>query len=199
MKEKIKELRAILPIPLLEAKQLLETNDNDIEMCVYLYKAKAIKEITQATGCDSKIAEEYYNREKYDINRAISFISDLLYDQNYEPIVGINHTSLQHIKDWMYWMNKEDFAYSLSYPQLSKAIETMLMINSLVKIAILLDKVKKSYDKIFEGYSNSNSIEDYIKRNQILDNDIDFQRANEQIPLQVSFIEKEVSKHWRNT
>lgn len=199
MKQKIQELRAILPIPLLEAKQLLENNGNDVETCVYLYKAKAIKEIMDATSCDSKVAEEYYTREKYDINRAISFIRDLIYDQNYQVIAGVNHNSLVYVKDWIHVMKSNDFAVSLNYPQLNKAIETMLLIKSLSKIAQLLDKVKKSHDLIFAGYSNASSIEDYIKRNRVLDNNEYFQIANEQIPLQVSFIENEVSKHWRNT
>lgn len=199
MKQKIQELRAILPIPLLEAKQLLENNENDVETCVYLYKAKAIKEIMTATDCDSKLAEEYYEREKYDINRAISFIRDLIYDQNYQAIDGVNHNSLAYVKDWIHVMKSNDFAVSLNYPQLNKAIETMLLIKSLSNIAQLLDTVKKSHDLIFAGYSNASSIEDYIKRNRVLDNNEYFQIANEQIPLQVSFIENEVSKHWRNT
>lgn len=199
MKQKIQELRAILPIPLLEAKQLLENNGNDVETCVYLYKAKAIKEIMTATDCDSKLAEEYYEREKYDINRAISFIRALIYDQNYQAIDGVNHNSLAYVKDWIHVMKSNDFAVSLNYPQLNKAIETMLLIKSLSNIAQLLDTVKKSHDLIFAGYSNASSIEDYIKRNRVLDNNEYFQIANEQIPLQVSFIENEVSKHWRNT
>lgn len=199
MKNKITELRAVLPIPLMEAKQLLEANNLDVETCVYLYTAKAIKEITNATGCDSKMAEEYYKREKYDINRAISFINDAIYDENYKPIEGIDHTSLQSIKDWIYLMEKEDFAYSLSYSHLSKTWETMALLPKLQSIGELLQKVKKSYDFIFEGYNSLNSIEDFIKRNRKLDDDVDFQIANEQIPLQLHYIKDEVARHWRNT
>lgn len=199
MKNKITELRAILPIPLMEAKQLLEANNLDVETCVYLYTAKAIKEITNATGCDSKMAEEYYKREKYDINRAISFINDAIYDENYKPIAGIDHTSLQSIKDWIYLMEKEDFAYSLSYSHLQKTWETMALLPKLQSIGGLLQKVKKSYDIIFEGYNSLNSIEDFIKRNRKLDDDVDFQIANEQIPLQLHYIKDEVARHWRNT
>lgn len=199
MKNKITELRAILPIPLMEAKQMLEANNLDVETCVYLYTAKAIKEICEATGCDSKMAEEYYKREKYDINRAISFINDAIYDRTYKAIEGINHDSLQSIKDWIYLMEKEDFAYSLSYSHLQNTWETMALLPKLKPIGELLQKVKKSYNIIFEGYSDSSSIEDFVKRNRNLDDDETFQIANEQIPLQLHYIKDEVARHWRNT
>lgn len=199
MKNKIIELRAILPIPLMEAKQLLEANDYDVETCVYLYTAKAIKEITTATGCDSQMAEEYYKREKYDINRAISFINDAIYDQNYKPISGIDHISLQYIKDWIYLMEKEDFAYSLSYSNLHQTIETMRLLPKLKDMAELIAQTKATYNIIFEGYTDASSIEDFVKRNRELDDDKNFQLANEQIPLQLHYIKDEVSRHWRNT
>lgn len=199
MKNKIIELRAILPIPMMEAKQLLEANDNDVETCVYLYTAKAIKEICTATGCDSKMAEEYYKREKYDINRAISFINDAIYDKNYQPISGIDHTSLQYIKDWIYLMEKEDFAYSLSYSNLQQTVETMYLLPKLKEIGEMIAKTKTSYNLIFDGYTNASPIEDFIRRNRKLDDDLHFQVANEQIPLQLHYIKDEVSRHWRNT
>lgn len=66
MKEKIIELRKILPIPMGEAIQLLKENDNDIEKCAYLFIAKSIKEIQTLTGCDEAMANQYYKAEKYD-------------------------------------------------------------------------------------------------------------------------------------
>lgn len=198
MKNKIIELRSILPIPLMEAKQLLEANDGDIETCVYLYKAKAIKQIIEATGCDSKKAEYHYQKEKFDINRAISMINDEIYDLNYKTIEGVDKTSLQFVKDWVYVMETENFAYSLSYSYLRKAIETMFLIPKLEEVAKMLQKSKNIYDIIFEGYNDDKPLEEFVRLNRKLDDEIDFQVANTQIPLQVLFIKNEVSRHWRN-
>lgn len=198
MKNKIIELRSILPIPLMEAKQLLEANDGDIETCVYLYKAKAIKQIIEATGCDSKKAEYHYQKEKFDINRAISMINDEIYDLNYKTIEGVDKTSLQFVKDWVYVMETENFAYSLSYSYLQKAIETMFLIPKLEEVAKMLQKSKNIYDIIFEGYNDDKPLEEFVRLNRKLDDEIDFQVANTQIPLQVLFIKNEVSRHWRN-
>lgn len=198
MKNKIIELRSILPIPLMEAKQLLEANDGDIETCVYLYKAKAIKQIIEATGCDSKKAEYHYQKEKFDINRAISMINDEIYDLNYKTIEGVDKTSLQFVKDWVYVMKTENFAYSLSYSYLRKAIETMFLIPKLEEVAKMLQKSKNIYDIIFEGYNDDKPLEEFVRLNRKLDDEIDFQVANTQIPLQVLFIKNEVSRHWRN-
>lgn len=198
MKNKIIELRSILPIPLMEAKQLLEANDGDIETCIYLYKAKAIKQIIEATGCDSKKAEYHYQKEKFDINRAISMINDEIYDLNYKTIEGVDKTSLQFVKDWVYVMETENFAYSLSYSYLRKAIETMFLIPKLEEVAKMLQKSKNIYDIIFEGYNDDKPLEEFVRLNRKLDDEIDFQVANTQIPLQVLFIKNEVSRHWRN-
>lgn len=198
MKNKIIELRAILPIPMLEAKQLLEQNNYDVETCVYLYKAKAIKEITKATGCDSKQAEYHYQKERFDINRAISMINDEIYDQNYEPIKGVNHENLQFVKDWLYAMESKDFAYSLSYKHLQNAIDTMLLIPKLKEIGNLLQKAKNIYSYIFDNYNDNKPLEEFVRLNQRLDNEPDFQIANSQIPLQIFFIKDEISRHWRN-
>lgn len=88
MINKVKELRTLLPIPINEAMQLLKDNDGDIEKCVYLFKAKAIRDICDLAGCDAEIAQQHYETEKYDFNRTVSSIREAIYDQNYKPVDG---------------------------------------------------------------------------------------------------------------
>ena len=199
MKDKIIELRKMLPIPMAEAKQLLLENEGDIETCVLLYTAKAINIITEATGVDKAIADKYYRKENFDINRAISMIKDEIYDANYQPIEGVDKASLQFVKDWIYAMESKDFGVSLSYKQLQKAIDTMQLISELKEIAKLLQEVKIQYDIVFKGYNDSLPLEEFVRRNRRLDDIEIFQEANSLIPLQVNYIKNEINKHWRNT
>lgn len=198
MKDKIIELRKMLPIPMGEAKQLLLDNDGDIETCVLLYVAKAIDIITEATGASKEVADKHYRKENFDINRAISCIKDEIYDANYQPIEGVDKASLQYAKDWIYAMETYDFGTSLRYKGLQQAIDVLKLIPELKEIAILLQKAKDKHDVIFDGYDDSLPLEDFVRRSSQLDDVVEFQLANQQIPLQVLYIKNEIGKHWRN-
>lgn len=198
MKDKIRELRTMLPIPMAEAKQLLTENDGDIETCVLLYMDKALKMIVEATGASRETADKHYRKENFDINRAISMINDEIYDANYQPIDGVNKQSLQYIKDWVYAMETHDFGASLAYKGLQQAIDSMHLVPKLGEIASMLQAVKDEYDKIFAGYNDTQPLEDFVRRSRQLDDAPAFQEANRLIPLQVLYIKNEVSKHWRN-
>lgn len=198
MTEKIKELRTMLPIPIIEAKQMLTEHNGDVETCVLLYVAKALRIITDATGASKDVAERHYRAENFDINRAIMTIKDDIYDANYLPIQGIDKNSLQRVKDWLYLMESNDFFVSLSYQKFEGIIATMLLIPELKEIGVLLQEVKSSYDKIFEGYHDDLPMDDFVRRNRELDEVPAFQEAYRVIPSKVLFIKNEIEKHWRN-
>ena len=198
MKNKITELRGILPIPIMEAKKMLEENHGDVEACVYLYMAKAINEIAEITNCDAERAEKHYRAEKFDINRAISAINDEIYDQNYQPIKGVNRVALQPIRDWLYLVETENFSYALAYPRLVDAIRTLQLIPKLKDTGVLMQIVKQKYDEIFKNYNDSQPLDEFVRLNRFLDDVPEFQQANEQIPLQISYIKTEIGRHWRN-
>lgn len=198
MKEKIIELRSLRPIPLMEAKQLLTNNDGDIEKCVLLYTAKAIKIITDATGTDAANADKHYKAEKYDINLAISMIKEEIYDASYKPIEGVNKESLGLIKEWIYILETNDFGYSLSYSNLLKAIEVMNLIPELESVAKQLKMAKEEYDRIFVGYNDSMPLDEFVRRSRQLDDCPAFIEANSLIPLQIISIKHIISRHWRN-
>ena len=188
----------MLPVPLMEAKKMLEDNDGDVETCVYLYMAKAIGEIANATGADREKAECHYRAENFDINRAISVIKDEIYDQNYQPIEGVNRASLQLVKDWIYLVETENFGYALAYPHLAEAIDTLLLIPNLEAVGTLMKIVKRNYDEIFKNYNDSQPLEEFVRLNRRLDDVPEFQQANTKVPLQILYIKNEISKHWRN-
>lgn len=198
MKEKILELRAQRPIPLMEAKQLLTDNEGDIEKSVLLYTAKAIRMIVEATGADAATADRHYQAEKYDINLAISMIKEEMYDANYKAIAGVNKDSISLIKEWIYILETKDFGYSLSYSNLTKAIEVMNLIPELNKVVKMLINAKQDYDRVFEGYNDNLPLDEFVRRNRQLDDCPAFMEANSIIPLQIITIKQIVSRHLRN-
>lgn len=198
MKEKILELRAQRPIPLMEAKQLLTDNEGDIEKCVLLYTAKAIRMIVEATGTDAATADRHYQAEKYDINLAISMIKEEMYDANYKAIAGVNKDSLSLIKEWIYILETKDFGYSLSYSNLTKAIEVINLIPELDNVVKMLINAKEDYDRVFEGYNDNMPLDEFVRRNRQLDDCPAFIEANSIIPLQIITIKQIISRHLRN-
>lgn len=198
MTNKIKELRRIVPVPMHEASQLLKANDGDVEKCIYLFKAKSIKEICEQTGCDEQTAAEYYKAEKFDINRAISNIKEDIYDKNYQPIDGVSKENIGNILQWLRVVEAEDFGISLDYQLLDKALETLSLIHSLNDIATKVKAAKQAKDLIFEGYTDADSLEDFVRRHRKLDDDKDFIEANRIVSLGITVIKEELLRHVRN-
>ncbi|GAB6120917.1 hypothetical protein [Dysgonomonas termitidis] len=198
MTSKIKELRKIVPVPMNEALQLLQANDGDVEKCVYLFKAKSIKEICEQTGCDEQTAAEYYEAEKFDINRAVSNIKEAIFDKNYQPIPGVTKEGIGNILQWLRVVEAEDFGISLDYQLLDKALETLSLISSLHDIAAKVKAAKQAKELIFQGYTDADSLEDFVRRHRELDDDQDFIEANQVIGLRFTVIKEELLRHVRN-
>lgn len=194
----VSELRKLVPIPIFEAKKLIEKTGGDVEQAVYLYKEKTIKEIMTKTHCTRAEVCEVYELEKLDINRTISILKEKEYDRNYKRIEGIDKHSLLYVRDWLYILESKDFATSLSYKKLDKVIEIFNKIPKLAEVAKELKSVKQHYDTIFTGYTDTAPLDDFIRRNCLLDNNKSFIQANANIPLQIETIKDEIRRHWRN-
>ena len=198
MTDKIKELRRILPIPISEAKQLLLANDGDVEKCICLFKAKSLKEIQGITGCDEEMSNEYYEAEKYDFNRTVSAIREAIYDKNYTPVSGVTKESISLIYQWLRIIEAEDFGRSLDFGHLNTVLDSMLLIPSLKDIAILIREAKDAKDIIFDGYSDSDSLDEFVRRHKRLDDSGEFLKADQAITLKVTVIKEELMRHARN-
>lgn len=198
MIDKIRQLRAILPVPITEAKQLLEANDGDVEKSVYLFKAKSIKQIQELTGCDADMAAAYYENEKFDFNRTVSSINEDIYDRNYKPIHGLTRDALLYTRQWIRLIEAEEFGVSLEYKFMDQVIETMALIPELKELSVIVDKAVKARREIFEGYSDADPLEEFVRRHRLLDDDKDFQQANGIVSLKVPIIDKELNRHIRN-
>ena len=198
MKEKIIELRKILPIPMGEAIQMLKDNDNDVEKCVYLFKAKSIKEIQSLTGCDEEMVNKYYEAEKYDFNRTVSAMREDLFDKNYTLIEGVTKENISLIYQWLRIIEDKDFGLSLDFSYLNIVLDTLLLIPPLKETAETIRKAKDAKDIIFEGYSDTDSLDEFVRRYKKLDDSEEFQKANHIVSLKLTIIREELMRHARN-
>lgn len=198
MIEKIKELRKIIPIPMGEAKELLAMNDGDVEKCLYLFKTNSIRQICDLTGCDKKMANEHYEIEKFDFNRTVSSIREAIYDQNYKPIEGLKREDISLILGWLRIIETDDFGVSLDYQYLDKALNALTLIPEFSEIASIIRKALNAKNEIFEGYKDSDSIEEFVRRHKQLDDNKDFLKANEIISLSRITLKEEILRHARN-
>ncbi|MDH6307827.1 uncharacterized protein YutE (UPF0331/DUF86 family) [Dysgonomonas sp. PFB1-18] len=198
MTDKIKELRKLVPVPMGEALQLLKANDGDVEKCAYLFKAKSIKEIQELTGCDEKMASTHYEAEKYDLNRTVSSIREAIFDICYIPIEGVTKEKLSLAYQWLRFIEDKDFGTALDYKFLNEAIETMLLIPSLADVAQIARKAKEAKDRIFEGYSDTDPLDEFVRRYKQLDDEKDYQLASKTISLRLTILKDELARHARN-
>lgn len=198
MTGKVKELRKIVPIPMGEALQLLKENDGDIEICVYLFKARCVKQIMEQTSCDEQMAAEHYEAEKLDLNKAISSVRETLFDQNYTLIENVTIENIKKIHRWLDVVEDKDFITSLDYKFLPDVIQTFASLSSMKDVSDMIAKAKTIKDKYFEGYSDADSMEEFIRRNKLLDENEEIFKINDAILLKITLIDKELSRHLRN-
>lgn len=198
MKEQIAELRKMLPIPISEAVLLLKNNNSDIERCANIFKARSIEQIEELTGCESQMAEKYYKEEDFDFNRTVSTIREIIYDQNYISIDGLTRENISFVFQWLGIIENDDFILALDFYQLNVVLETLRLIPNLNDISVFVQKAKEAKDIVFNGYSDSNSLEEYVRRHKCLDDNEDFQYASTMIVLKLTIIREELTRHARN-
>lgn len=197
-KNKIKELRQHLPVPITEALSLLKKNEGDVEKCIYLFKTKLIKRICEQTGCDDITASKHYEAEKFDLNRAMSAVKEELFDLNYKPIEGLTQTGLEAVSEWIYLNQEKDFPTSLDYQQLDNVMETLSALPSFVETSLVIQKAKRIKDLAFDGYSDDDDMAEFVRRNQKIDDNPEFQSYASFCILKLIVLKEEIHRHKRN-
>lgn len=198
MIEKIKELRKQIPIPIGEASRLLKENNDDLEICIRLFKAHSIKLICEQTNCDEELATQQYEANELDFNRTVSSIREIFFDQDYTPIENVTIGNIKKIHRWLDIIDDKDFITALDYQSLDDVILALSSISNMRDIAQTIEKAKRIKDYHFEGYSDNDSMEEFIRRNRLLDDNAEIQEINKSIPVKITLIDKELSRHLRN-
>lgn len=199
MTNKVRELRKLMPIPVGEALLLLKNNNGDIDLCTKIFKEKSIQNICQLTGCCADMAAKYYEREKYDLNRTVSMIQDDIYDQSYKAIDGLSPEKIRFAIQWLNMVEDKDFATSLDYKFFDEVVETFSLIAELNKFGEAIAKAKELKDVIFEGYTDDESLNEFVRRHKRLDDEPVFHEADQMTRLSKTVIKDELLKHLRNT
>lgn len=196
--EIVKKLRSEIPIPLSEAKHLLSTNNNNVEKCVILYKDKIAKNIMSATGCTLNDAQRALEKNKFDVNRALSSVIEEEYDKKFVPTAGVDKDSLLYAKDWLYLLENRDLSATLSYKHYDKLLNLFSLMKPLAHLTTTLKLAKEDYDRIFEGYTDQAPMDDFIRRNTLLDVSLNYQNATNTVKLEIEKIKDELRRQWRN-
>lgn len=199
LKNKIKELRAIIPVPMSEAMVLLKENNCDIQKCAEIFKEQSIDYIVSQTNCTREEAKANYVKEKYDINRTISIIKENLFDASYKPIEGVTREKLLKVREWFNLSKSEDFATAMQYKNIDSVIETLLQIPSLAEIGNIIKESYAAYSKIFEGYSDNDPISEFVIRNKKLDDDTLFNTNRMAYNMKTIKLNEELTRHIRNS
>lgn len=198
MTEKIKELRKHVPIPMGEALRLLKENGGDVEICVYLFKASCVKQIMEQTGCDEKMATEHYETEKLDLNKAISSVRETLFDANYTTTENVTIENIKKVHQWLNTLEDKDFITSLDYKFLPDVILTFASLPNMKEVGEMVSRAKAIKDEYFKGYTDTDSMEEFIRRNKLLDDNEEIFKINDTMLLKITLIDKELSRHLRN-
>ena len=144
------------------------------------------------------MANKYYEAEKYDFNRTVSAIREDLFDKNYIHIEGVTKENISLIYQWLRIIEDKDFGLSLDFSYLNIVLDTLLLIPPLKETADVVRKAKEAKDTIFEGYSDTDSLDEFVRRHKKLDDNEEFQKADRIVSLKLTIIREELMRHARN-
>lgn len=196
---RIKELRLAVPIPISEGIKLLKENDNNVDKCISIFIKNSIDKIVQITNCEKSIAETKFREEKFDINVAISIINRDMYDANYQSIEGLSKSDLLKAREWFNIVQMDGFYVSMTYTNVEDVIKVLNLIPNLKDVATIIQNAYTVYGRIFEGYSDCDPIEEFVRRNKRLDDSLEFNENMVLFKTKTIKLNEELSNHIRNT
>ena len=81
--EVIQELRKLIPVGMLDAKRLLEMNNNDLEKARSQFITEEVKTLCIRTSEKEELVAELFFEQEYDKNKTKDRIDDVVYDRNF--------------------------------------------------------------------------------------------------------------------
>lgn len=196
-KSKIKDIRNVIPVPMNEALELLTKYNGDVGRCIDEAKRNNINFICRQTGCTESEAAKVYEDEKYDLNRAVSSMREIIYDRHYKPIEGVTKESIRAVLDWMHIVTAKDFITALEYQRLTAVINTLQCIDSLREMSVVLHEAKRIRDILLADADNMTN-EEFIRQNTILDVDPTVAKGVATFKLKETVMKEELLRHLRN-
>lgn len=84
--DKIKELRSLIPVGLLDARRLLGINNNNLEKSRSQFITEEVKALCFKTGEKEELVAKLFFEEEYDKNRTKDRIDDIVYDRDFSSM-----------------------------------------------------------------------------------------------------------------
>ena len=147
---KAKELRNKVPIPLIEAINLLKQNNCDSVLCEQIFINNRISEIRQQTGCSEKVVRQKYIEAQFDVARTINSIREKPYDSYDRQYKIPDFLTLEKIHIIYQWL---DFLCNERFWSLIDGYETIINVlkqmDNMTPIYDALVKAPEKYNHYF--------------------------------------------------
>lgn len=112
--------------------------------------------------------------------------------------MGITKENVRLVIQWLGLIEAKDFAFSLDYIHLDRALDTLALMPSLSEVASKVKKAKEAKSEIFEGYTDDQSLDEFVRRHKRLDDNSNFRSADAMVPLKITVMKEELLRHLRN-
>lgn len=175
MKEKIIAIRGVLPIGIMEAKELLKECEGDVNLAKERFIERQIGKIVEQTGENAEEVKNLFSDSQYDINLCISAITKSQYDKAFDTsrLEGLTDESFKAFDNWLQIEEDKSIHSALAgdIEEVLKVIEVNLLLPELSKnlreanlmMNQLIEEVKeKTVEEIVQSINELKSNKDYL-------------------------------------
>lgn len=194
--QQLRGLRQRIPIPVVQALQLLKQYKGDSAAVERHFLLQTIQMIAEKTGRSPSEAEEAWQICRADIQRAITYLNEKTEDENYVPSAAITPETLAVLDEWIEWESYEDFITALSI-KLDEVTFTLRNMTGFEEVSQALVVARQRERAIFANFKPNDSIELYVKLRNKLARDAAFQQAEAVFRQNILRLETELQKHRR--
>lgn len=148
-KEKILELRKLIPIAIQNAKEVLQVNNGDVLKSFNQVKHKFLKSLQDETGYSIEDIEPIYSYHKYDYNRTLDHFKTLEEDKkfNSQKLTGIPIDIFDLVFEFRRLENHEGLLDAILFDQFEKVYLFFKIQLELNELADILLKARTDYLK----------------------------------------------------
>ena len=193
---KAKELRKKVPIPIMEAIDMLKKNDSDLALCEQIFKNNKILEICQQTGCSEAMAWQRFTDLRFDTAKTVRSIQEELYDRQYQKPIFLTREKLDMIYEWLKCENFEGLDAVLASENFETVIDVLRQMKNMTPLYKALVKAHERYIFYFEKHDLN--VEEYVKRTNYLRMDKVYDECRKVFEMNIGIFERELERHDRN-
>lgn len=153
-KEKIQELRKLIPIPINEAGTLLQSTNWNVKEASRLFRKNRLKELRELSGLEIGQIEPLYDYHELDFNKTLSGLKNMIKDSEFDlsQLIGISQSTFENLQKWRTIESHEDLATALLTAEFEVVHRLLANQLDLADLAQALISAKEEYLNIdFQG------------------------------------------------